>query len=120
MSMSVALPQVRAGNAKALVVTARERWPDLPDVPTLIDAGISQAVAETWQGFMAPAGTPPDIVDRIAKETIAILSRPEIKEKFRQVGFGVVAQGPDGLRTRIAEELVKWKDVLDQARIKIQ
>jgi tripartite-type tricarboxylate transporter receptor subunit TctC len=120
MSMSVALPQIKAGNIRGLAVTGRERWPDLPDVPTMAEAGFAEVVAETWQGFLAPAGTPPDIVDRLAKELIQILGRDEIRERFRKAGFGVVAKGPDGLRERIAEEVPKWKDVITRTRIKAE
>jgi tripartite-type tricarboxylate transporter receptor subunit TctC len=120
MSMSVALPQVRAGTALALAVTGKARWPDLPDVPTVAELGLPEAVAETWQGFVAPAGTPGEAVDRIARDVTAILQQADIREKFRQVGFGVVGRGPDGLRARIAEEMPKWKDVIERAGIKAE
>ena len=57
-----ALPQIQAGKIKALALTGRERWPELPDLPTLLESGLDRAVAETWQGFFVPAGTP-DAVD---------------------------------------------------------
>jgi len=120
MSMSVALPQVRAGSVNALAVTGRDRWSELPDVPTVAEAGFGETVAETWQGFLVPAGTPRTVVDRLAKETIAILERPEMRDKFQQVGFGVVAKGPDALRDRIAQEFSKWKDVIQRAHLKLE
>jgi tripartite-type tricarboxylate transporter receptor subunit TctC len=120
MSMSVALPQVRAGSVNALAVTGRERWSDLPDVPTVAEAGFAEAVAETWQGFLVPAGTPRAVVDRLARETIAILQRPEIRSKFQQVGFSVVAQGPEALHDRIAQEFSKWKDVIERTKMKLE
>jgi tripartite-type tricarboxylate transporter receptor subunit TctC len=120
MSMSVALPQAKAGNLEALAVTGRARWPDLSEVPTLGESGFPEAVAETWQGFLAPAGTPDEAVHRIATEVIAILQRPDVREKFRQAGFGVVGGGPEALRARIAEEVPKWRDVITRARIKAE
>jgi tripartite-type tricarboxylate transporter receptor subunit TctC len=120
MSMSVALPQVTAGTVNALAVTGRDRWRELPDVPTVAEAGFTEAVAETWQGFLVPAGTPRAVVDRLAKDTIAILQRAEIRDKFQQVGFGVVAKGPEALRDRIAEEFSKWKDVIDRTHMKLE
>jgi tripartite-type tricarboxylate transporter receptor subunit TctC len=115
LSMSVGLPQVQAGTIKALAVTGHERWPDLADVPTLAEAGYPEAAAETWQGFFAPAGTPKEAINRIARETIDILRRPDIRERYRLAGFGVTARGPDELRIRLAEEFPKWKTVIDKA-----
>jgi tripartite-type tricarboxylate transporter receptor subunit TctC len=120
MSMSVALPQAKAGTLQALAVTGRERWPELADVPTLGEADVPEAVAETWQGFLAPAGTPDGAVTRIATEVIAILERPDIRAKLHNAGFGVVGRGPDALRARIAEEVPKWRDVIAKARIKAE
>jgi len=120
LSMSVGLPQVQAGTVKALAVTGRERWPDLPDVPTLAEAGYPEAAAETWQGFFAPAGPPADAIDRLARETIAILRQPDTREKYRHAGFGVTARGPQGLRDRLAEEYPKWKTVIEKAGLRAE
>ncbi len=120
LSMSVGLPQVQAGTVKALAVTGRERWPDLPDVPTLAEAGYPEAAAETWQGFFAPAGTPADAIDRLARETIAILRQPDTREKYRHAGFGVTARGPQELRDRLAEEYPKWKTVIEKAGLRAE
>ena len=66
----------------------------------------------------APARTPPEIIDRLAKELGAILRRPEIRAKLRQAGFGTTGGGPDALRARIAEELPRWRDVIERAGLK--
>ena len=118
LSMSVGLPQVQAGTVKALAVTGRERWADLPDIPTLAEAGYPEAAAETWQGFFAPAGTPTEAVERLAKETIQILRQPDIREKYRNAGFGVTARGPHELGDRLAEEYPKWKAVIEKAGLR--
>ncbi len=120
MATPQALPQIKAGKIRPLVQSGRERWPDLADVPTLVESGYKDAVAETWQGFLAPAGTPPAIVDRLARETVAILRRPEIAERFKQVGLAVVGKGPEALRARIAEEVPRWKEVIEKGGIKPQ
>jgi tripartite-type tricarboxylate transporter receptor subunit TctC len=120
MSMSAALPQIKAGHARGLASTGWDRWPDLPHVPTLGEAGFPEAVAETWQGLLAPAGTPDEAVNRIATEVVAILQRPAIVDRFRKAGFGVVGRGPASLRARIAEEVPKWRDVITRARIKAE
>jgi tripartite-type tricarboxylate transporter receptor subunit TctC len=115
-----ALPQVKVGQITALAGTGRERWPELPDIPTLREAGFNDVIAETWQGLFMPAGTPDAVVERIALETSAILARPEIVEKFRQVGLFVVGKGPQALRARLAEEVPRWKEVIEKAAIKAE
>jgi len=118
MSMSVTLPQVKAGNLKALAVTGRERWPELPDVATLGEAGFPEAIAEAWQGFLAPSGTPEAVIGRFSAEVVAILQRPDIREKFHAAGFAVVGEGGQALRALITSEVVKWRDVITRAGIK--
>ena len=115
-----ALPQVQSGRIKALALTGRERWPDLPDLPTLGEAGVEHAVAETWQGFFMPAGTPDAMVETIARATTAILQQPDVVEKFRQQGLVVTGKGPQALRTRLAEEVPQWKDVVGAAKLKVE
>jgi tripartite-type tricarboxylate transporter receptor subunit TctC len=88
-----------------IAMTSKARWPDLPDVPTLDELGIKNAETDTFQGIMAPAGTPQPAIDRLATALAAILARPDIQEKFAKVGLPVVAEGPDAFRARIAREV---------------
>ena len=76
--------------------TGKERWPDLPDVPTLEQAGIPNAVVDTSQMFLAPAGTPAPIVERLAKETLAILQKPDVREKMLKASFRGEIRGTRG------------------------
>jgi tripartite-type tricarboxylate transporter receptor subunit TctC len=115
-----ALPQVQAGRMKALALTGRERWPELPNLPTMVEAGLTGAVAETWQGLFVPAGTPDAIVDRIARETTSVLQQPDVIAKFRQVGLVVTGKGPDALRARLADEVPRWKEVIVKAGLKAE
>ena len=115
-----AVPQVQAGRITALALTGRERAPELPDLPTLVEAGFAGAVAETWQGLFMPAGTPAAIVERISHETTIVLQQPAVIERFRQVGLIVTGKGPDELRARLAEEVPRWKEVIKQAGIKAE
>jgi tripartite-type tricarboxylate transporter receptor subunit TctC len=116
-SLSVAMPLIHGARLRGLAVTGRERWPELPDVPTLEEGGVPNATSESWQGILAPAGTPPAIVERLAKEFIAIARRPDVRERLRKAGFGVTGAGPDALRARIAEELPRWKELIERAGI---
>lgn len=115
-----AQPHVRSGKIKGLALTGSERWRDMPDLPTLLESGLKDAVAETWQALFMPAGTPDVVVQRIARETTTILQRPEVIEKFRQIGFVVTGKGPAALRARLAAEIPRWKEVIEKGGIKPQ
>jgi tripartite-type tricarboxylate transporter receptor subunit TctC len=120
ISISVAKPQIDTGNFIGLAVSGGERWPELPNVPTIVEAGFPAALADTWQGFMVPAGTPKDIVDRLAKATIEVVRRPDVRERLLKAGFHATGRGPDDFRKRIVEEVPKWKTVIEKGRIKAQ
>jgi tripartite-type tricarboxylate transporter receptor subunit TctC len=120
ISISVAKPQIDAGNLIGLAVSGGERWPELPDVPTIGEAGVPAALADTWQGLMVPAGTPKEIIDRIAKATIAVVRRPDVRDRLLKAGFHATGRGPDDFRKRIVEEVPKWKTVIGKARISAQ
>ena len=101
-------------------MTGAERWPDLPDMPTVLEAGIPESVSETWQGIVAPAGTPKEAIDRLAKALVEIAQRPDVREKLRNVGFAATGRGPDAFAKRIAEDVPKWKAVIEKARIGVK
>jgi len=111
---------LNSGKVRPIAVTSKERWPDLPNVPSLDELGIKNAESDNWAGILAPAGTPQPIIDRLAKELTAILSQPEIREKYAKLGLPVVAEGPDAFRARIAREVPLYKEVIEQAGLKIE
>src|SRR4051794_257438 len=111
---------IDAGKVKPIAVTSKERWADLPDVPSLEELGIKDAVSDTFQAIYAPAGTPQPAIDRLVKELNAILARPDVKEKFIKAGLPVVAEGPEVFRARIAREVPMYKEIIDKAGLKIQ
>ena len=114
------IPLIDAGKVRPIAVTSRGRWSDLPDAPSLEELGIRDAVSDTFQGIYAPGGTPQPIIDRLVKELSAILSRDDVREKFTKAGLPVVAEGPDMFRARIAREVPMYKEIIDQAGLKIQ
>jgi tripartite-type tricarboxylate transporter receptor subunit TctC len=111
---------IRSGALRALAVTGEKRWFDLPDVPTMQEAGYPGLVSETFQGMYAPAGTPEPIVQLVARDTLGVLADPATVEKLRSVGFDVRASGPQGLSERVAREVPMWRDVIVQSRIEQQ
>ncbi len=116
-SVSIAglIGHIRSGTLKALAQTGNEHWVDLPDVPTMAEAGVPNAVVETSQMFLAPANTPQPIIKRLADETRAILAKPEIKEKMLKAGFLVKYEGPDELHARMVREIPIWQEIVERA-----
>jgi tripartite-type tricarboxylate transporter receptor subunit TctC len=119
-SLSSVMPQIAGGLLKPIVQTGKERWPDLPNVPTMAEAGIQDAVSETFQALFAPAGTPPEIVGRLSKEAIAVLGQKEVRDALWTAGLKVTASGPDVLRARVAQEVPMWRDIIEKAGIKAE
>src|SRR5262249_6007045 len=76
--------------------------------------------SETFQALLAPAGTPKEIVDRLAKETTEILQRPDVREKLRSSGFNPVGSGPEALQARVAEEVAMWREVIARTGLKVE
>lgn len=116
--LAPAHPHLKAGTIKGLAVTGTTRWHDLPDIPTMLEAGYPDFVFETYTALLAPAKTPPEIVGRIEKESLAILARPEMREKLIQSGFAVQAKDGKGHMARVAKEVPMFKEVIAQAGIK--
>ncbi|HEX5508006.1 MAG TPA: tripartite tricarboxylate transporter substrate binding protein [Pseudolabrys sp.] len=108
---------IQAGKLIALVQTGKEHWHDLPNVPTMAEAGIPDAVVETSQVLLAPAGTPDAVVKRLSEETRVILQKPDIKAKMLKAGFLVKYEGPAELHARMEREIPVWKEIVERARI---
>ena len=113
------MPQVKAGNAKALVVTARERIPAAPNVPTMGEQGVADFISGTWAGIIAPAGTPKEIVDRVSTEVQKAMRDPAVREKLAEQGIVPVGNTPEEYRTFVVEEVARWAKVIKDANIKM-
>ena len=110
---------IESGKLRPIAVTSDKRWPDLPNVPTLEEVGVKDAVSDTFQAIYVVAGTPQPIVDRLAKELTDILARPDIKEKYAKVGLPVLAEGPAVFRARVQREVPMYKEIIDKAKLRI-
>ena len=111
-------PHIESGALKALAVTGVHRWFDLADVPTMVELGYTEFISDTFQGFLAPAKTSPAVIELLSTKSIEILKRPAVAEQLRNNGFEVIANGPDGMRKRIDDEVPKWRDIVAKAGIK--
>jgi tripartite-type tricarboxylate transporter receptor subunit TctC len=110
----------RNGQIRVLAQTGATRSPDLPDVPTLTEAGVPDAVSETFNAMYAPAATPVPIVEKLGAAVLQVLHRPDVAARYRLGGVPVVPEGPDGLRARVAREVPLWREVIRQARITVE
>ncbi|MDB5581173.1 MAG: Tripartite-type tricarboxylate transporter, receptor component TctC [Bradyrhizobium sp.] len=117
-SLTSVMPQIAGNQIRAVVQTGNARWADLPNVPTTTEAGIKDAVSDTFQALFAPAGTPKDVVTLLNKECLAILRQPETIERMKTAGLAVTASTPEALHKRIVEEVPKWRDVVEKGGIK--
>src|ERR1043165_1400769 len=114
-SLPPAHPHIKEGTLRCLAVTGDQRWPDLPDVPTMEQEGYKDFVFATDTVLLAPARTPPEIVKWLEAETLKILSTPEMKEKLLAAGFLVRPKGGDAAWARVMKEIDVYKSVIDQS-----
>jgi tripartite-type tricarboxylate transporter receptor subunit TctC len=116
--LAPAHPFIKSGAIKALAVTGPARWHDLPEIPTMLEAGYQNFVFDTYTALMAPAHTPPEIVSRIETVALEILHRPEMMKNLGEAGFEVTARDGKGHMERVAREVPMFRDIIVQAGIK--
>lgn len=112
------LPHIKSGALKALVVTSKNPLPSLPDVPTAAAAGYPDLVVSSWFAMYGPKGLPDEVVARLDAAIKKIMATPEYQKKAEGLGATAEYMGPEKLRNYTAEELVRWKKVIDTAGIK--
>lgn len=115
--LAPAHPQIKAGNLRGLAVTGTSRWHDLPEIPTMIEAGYKDFVFDTYTALMAPVKTPPEIVRALEKAALDILNKPDMRAKLTQSGFDVTALDGKGHMARVAKEVPMFRDIITQAGI---
>lgn len=116
--IAIAIQHHSTGRLRALGVTTAQRSPQMPDVPSIAEAGVPGYDATFWMGLAVPKGTPRPLVDRLYKETATLLQSPEIVSAFRKAGTEAAPSGPEPFRKFIAAEFVKWGKVIREAGIK--
>jgi len=119
-SLTSSLAFIQSGRLRALAVSSKERAPQLPNVPTMAEAGVPNIVVRDWQGVLAPAGTPAPIIARLHGEIVRILRHPENQERFNALGLNIIASSPKEFRDDIASELKRWAKVVKEAGIKAE
>jgi tripartite-type tricarboxylate transporter receptor subunit TctC len=117
-AVSTALPHIKSGKLRALMVTDAKRAATLPDVPSAAEAGVPKMVAHYWVGFAAPAKTPPEVVARLNKEIVDAINSKEGKERFAQLGLDPVANTPAEAARFVDDEIQRWSALIKSANIK--
>ncbi|MCY0852859.1 tripartite tricarboxylate transporter substrate binding protein [Cupriavidus sp. D39] len=110
-------PYVKSGKLRALAVTSAKRSPVLPDVPTMAEAGLPGYEATAWFGILAPAGTPPSIVDKLNKNLVAILRDAEMRKWMQSQGADAIGDTPSEFAAYIKTETAKWACVVKEAGV---
>lgn len=119
-SMTSSLPFIKTARLRPLAVSSRERSAQVPDVPTMAEAGVPNIVVRDWQGILGPRGVSRSVVEKLSVEIRRILRHPENQERLSGMGLEVIAGTPDEFRDEIASELKRWAAVVKQANIKAE
>ena len=115
-----ALAQVPQGRLRALAVTTARRIPQLPDVPTLQEAGVPGYDASIWLGLLAPAGTPRDIVDKLNAEIAKLMNAPDSRKALFDAGVEVAPSSPEAMGELLAQEMTRWGKVVKEAGVRLE
>jgi tripartite-type tricarboxylate transporter receptor subunit TctC len=118
-NMAAVMPQVKAGKLRAIAVTGSARSFNLPDVPTVAEAGVPGYEVSTWFGLLAPAGTPAEVIRTLDVATQKFLARPETRERLAGMGAEGVDEGPAAFAERVRADYAKWGEVVRNANIRI-
>ena len=111
---------IKAGKLRALAVTGAARSPQLPDVPTVMEAGVPDYEAYVWMGLLAPKGTPPAIVERLNREVLAVLVQEDVKKYMATAGIEIVGSTPAEFGTFFRHEKNLWAKVIRDTGAKIE
>ncbi len=117
-SIADAIPQAAAGSIRLLAVSSKERAPQLPDIPTVAESGFPGFNVLTWNGLMAPAGTPKDVVDRIAAEIGHSVKDPQFAARLDQYGVDPLGNTPAEFRAMVAADTALWAETVQSLGLK--
>ena len=115
----IALPQARAGKLRALATTGEKRTPAAPELPTVAETGLPGYEVSVWYGILAPAGTPPAIVNRLHAELVKAVQLPDIAERFAALGAEPLHNTPEQFTAFLKSDLLKWSKVVRDSGAKV-
>ncbi len=114
------IAQARIGKLKLLAVLGQQRWPMVPEVPTMAEAGFPEYKADIWQGFLTPAGTPSEVTRKLNTEFAAILNAPVMKETLAKQGIAATTSTPEEFAEVIRKDMAYWARVIKETGISIE
>lgn len=117
LNMATVVPQVQAGRLRAIAVGGRTRHPLLPEVPTIMEAGLPDFTSGSWHSIVAPRGMAAPLATRIQSEVTTTLRLPEVGQRLAATGFGVEASSATELTATIESETTRWREVVRRAGI---
>jgi tripartite-type tricarboxylate transporter receptor subunit TctC len=117
-NLSAVIGNVKAGSLRALAVTSAQRAATAPEIPTVAEAALPGFEAATWFALVAPAGTPREIVRRLNTEVTQLVTQPDVRQRFADLGMSIDAGTPDALDAYIKSEMLKWSKVIKEADIR--
>jgi len=117
-NLSDALPQAQGGTIRMLAVSGETRSPLAPDVPTVAESGYPNYNVLTWNGLMAPAGTQPEIIEKLAREIAIAIKDPNFKAKLVQYGVDPLGSTPSEFKTMVARDIAIWAEAVSVAGLK--
>ena len=119
-SMTSSIGFIKSNRLRALAVSSKERSSQLPDVPTMAEAGVPNLIVRDWQGILATRGTPKPVVERLSADVRRVLRDPANQDRFAALGLEIIASSPDEFREAIASEVKRWARVVKEADIKAE
>ena len=117
---SDALAHMKSGRLRPLGMTSARRFPQSPDVPTIAEAGLPGYQVDSWNGLLAPAGTPPEVLERVAAAVRKGYDDPNTRRRLEEMGTQPVGDTPAQFRAFVQGELKKWRDFVKQSGIKVE
>jgi tripartite-type tricarboxylate transporter receptor subunit TctC len=114
------LPHAKAGRIRALAMASEKRYSAAPELPTISESAVPGYASGSWVGFIAPAGVPREAVARLGKEIMNIVKRPDVRERFIEIGIEPVGNSPAEFTAFLKNEVSKWEKVIRTANVKIE
>nr|WP_233205366.1 tripartite tricarboxylate transporter substrate binding protein [Acidovorax sp. 56] len=111
------LTNIQAGKLRAIATTGPQRWPGLPNVPTVAEQGVTGYDVRSWAGLLAPAGTPRTVVDRLNAEVLRALQAPAVRQRLEDMGGEARGSTPEEMKAMVGHEIEKWQQVVADAKI---